>query len=124
VIACTNPADPNSVCKASNGVQPAPGGGLIIRWFSVDGNIYSVHRTSNLALPFTAMAPYVPTSPPQNQFTGDTAIGHGFFFHRIKVAEYRPPNTRLCMPGITIRCGPISGRLIGISPSAIVSVNG
>jgi hypothetical protein len=40
-----------------------------------------------LAAPFTDVATNVPGSPPQNQFTGDTATGPGPFFYRIKVAE-------------------------------------
>ena len=70
VIDGTDPADPNLVFKASADLQPALGGCLIIRWSSVTGKTYSVHRTSDLPLPFTAVALNVPASPPQNQFCG------------------------------------------------------
>jgi hypothetical protein len=87
VIAGTNPADPNSVFKASADVQPALGGGLIIRWSSVAGKTYSLHRTTDLAVPFTAVGTNVPASPPQNQFTDATATGPGPFFYRVQVVE-------------------------------------
>jgi hypothetical protein len=63
-------ADPNLVFKASADVQAALGVGRIIRWLSVAGKTHSAHRTSGLSLPFTAVAPNIPASPPQNQFCG------------------------------------------------------
>jgi hypothetical protein len=85
LIASTDPNDPNSVFKASTDMQPAPGGGLIIKWSSVAGKTYSIHRTTNLAQGFTPLATNLPATAPQNQFTDSTAIGGGSIFYRIQV---------------------------------------
>ena len=68
-------------------MQPALGWNLIICWSSVAGKTYSIYRTTDLAVPFTAVATSVPASPPQNQFTDTTAIGPGPFFYRVKITE-------------------------------------
>lgn len=85
-IAGTDPADPNSVFKASTDLQPAPGGGFIIKWSSVPGKVYSVHRTTNLAQSFTPLATSLPATAPQNQFPDTTATNTGPYFYRIQVS--------------------------------------
>jgi len=87
VVAGTNPADANSVYRALADVQPAPGGGLIIRWSSVAGKSYSVLRATNLAQPFSPLATNIPAIAPQNQFRDTTATGTGPYFYRVQVAE-------------------------------------
>lgn len=84
-IAGTNPFDANSVFKASTDIQPAPGGGLIIKWSSVAGKIYSIHRTTNLGQSFTTLAANVPATAPLNQYTDSTATNAGPYFYRIQV---------------------------------------
>ncbi|MCW5550974.1 MAG: hypothetical protein KIS67_02290 [Verrucomicrobiae bacterium] len=85
LIAGTDPNDPNSVFKASTDLQPAPGGGLIIKWSSVAGKTYAIHRATNLNSGFSSLATSLPATAPQNDFTDSTATGLGPFFYRIQV---------------------------------------
>lgn len=85
VIAGTNPADPTSVFKASVDMQPALGGGVILRWSSVADKTYSVYRTTDLAQPYSALTNGLIATPPQNQFVDSTATGPGPFFYRVQV---------------------------------------
>ena len=85
-IAGTNPIDANSVFKASTDIQPASDGGLIIKWSSVAGKVYSIHRATNLAQGFTPMATSLPATAPQNQYTDTTATDTGPYFYRIQVS--------------------------------------
>ncbi len=85
LIAGTDPNDPNSVFKASTDIQPAPGGGLVIKWSSVAGKTYSLHRATSLAQGFSTLATNLPATAPQNEFTDSTATGPGPFFYRIQV---------------------------------------
>lgn len=84
-IAGTNPNNSNSVFKASTDIQPAPGGGLIIKWSSVAGKTYAIHRSSGLSQGFSAMANSLPATAPQNQYTDSTATNTGPYFYRIQV---------------------------------------
>ncbi len=84
-IAGTNPNDPNSVFKASTDLQPAPGGGLILKWSSVSGKSYSVLRSLNLSQGFTPVATALPATPPLNTVTDPTAVIGGSYFYRIQV---------------------------------------
>lgn len=84
-IAGTNPFDANSVFKASTDIQPAPGGGLIIKWSSVTGKTYSVHRTTNLGQGFAQLAANLPATAPLNQYTDSSATNSGPYFYRIQV---------------------------------------
>ncbi len=86
LIAGTNPNDPNSVFKASTDIQPAPGGGLIIKWSSVAGKTYVIHRATNLAQGFSQLASNLPATAPQNQYTDSTATTAGPYFYRIAVS--------------------------------------
>ncbi len=85
LAAGTNPNDPNSVFKASTDLQPAPGGGFVIKWSSVAGKSYAVSRTDVLGQPFTVLSGSLPATQPENQFTDSTATGPGPFFYRISV---------------------------------------
>jgi hypothetical protein len=85
LVAGTDPSNPNSVFKASTAIQPAPGGGLIIKWSSVAGKTYSIHRTTNLGLSFAALATNLPATAPQNQYTDAAATNAGPYFYRIQV---------------------------------------
>jgi len=85
LIAGTNPNDPNSGFKASTDIQLAPGGGLIIKWSSVTGKTYSIHRATNLAQGFTPRATSLPATAPQNQYIDSTATNTGPYFYRIEV---------------------------------------
>lgn len=84
-IAGTDPNDPNSVFKASTDLQPAPGGGLIIKWSSVANKNYSLHRATNLNQGFSILATNLPATAPQNQFTDTTSTNTGPYFYRIQV---------------------------------------
>jgi hypothetical protein len=84
-IAGTNPNDPNSVFKASTDLQPALGGGLILKWSSVSGKSYSVLRSLNLSQGFVPIATSLPATPPLNQVTDPTAVIGGSYFYRIQV---------------------------------------
>jgi hypothetical protein len=84
-IAGTNPNDPNSVFKASTDLQPAPGGGLILKWSSVSGKSYSVLRSQNLSQGFTPVATALPATPPLNTVTDPTAVIGDSYFYRIQV---------------------------------------
>jgi hypothetical protein len=85
LIAGTNPNDPNSVFEASTDIQPAPGGGLIIKWSSVAGKVYSIHGATDLAQVFTPPATNRPATVPQNQYADATATNTGPYFYRIQV---------------------------------------
>ena len=84
-IAGTNPNDPNSVFRASTDIQPAPGGGLILKWASITGKSYSIHRTTDLGQSFTALSGNLAATAPQNQYTDSSATGPGPYFYRIQV---------------------------------------
>jgi len=84
-IAGTDPNDANSVFKASTDLQPAPGGGLVIKWSSVADKTYSLLRTTNLSQGFSMLATNLPATAPQNQHTDSTATGPGPYFYRIQV---------------------------------------
>lgn len=85
LLAGTDPNNPESVFKASTDLEPAVGGGLIIKWSSVAGKHYSVLRTSALGQPFSTLSTDIAGTPPQNQFTDPTATGPGPLFYRITV---------------------------------------
>jgi hypothetical protein len=84
-IAGTDPADPNSVFKASTDLQPASGGGLIIKWSSIAGKVYSIQRATNLAQGFSPLATNLTATAPENQFADSTATNTGPYFYRIQV---------------------------------------
>ncbi len=84
-IAGTNPNDRNPVFKASTHIQPAPGGGLIVKWSSVAGKTYSIQRTTNLAQSFAPLSANLPATAPLNQYTDSGATGTGPYFYRIQV---------------------------------------
>ncbi len=86
LIAGTDPNNSNSMFKASTDLQPAPGGGFVIKWSSVPGKTYAVHRTTNLAQGFTPLATNLPATAPQNQYTDSTATTAGPYFYRIAVS--------------------------------------
>jgi len=85
LIAGTDPDNPISVFKASTDLQPAPSGGLIIKWSSVTGKTYSIHRATDLSQGFSALATTLSATAPQNQFTDSTATNGGPYFYRIQV---------------------------------------
>lgn len=84
-IAGTNPNDPNSVFRASTDIQPAPGGGLTIKWSSVAGHNYAVHCTKGLEQPFICLSSNLPATAPLNQYTDASATNAGPYFYRIQV---------------------------------------
>jgi hypothetical protein len=84
-IAGTNPNDPNSALKLSTDINPAPSGGLIIRWSSVTGKTYVVSRSTNLHQGFTVIAPTVVAERELTSFLDSAALGAGPFFYRIQV---------------------------------------
>ena len=86
-IAGTNPNDPNSVFEASTDIQPAPTGGLIIKWSSVTGRTYAIQRSINLGTGFTLMASNLPATAPLNQYTDATATNSGPYFYRLQVMQ-------------------------------------
>ncbi len=86
LIAGTDPYDPDSVFKASTELQPASGGGLIIKWASVAGKTYSIHRSTNLSQGFSLLVDNLPATAPQNQYTDSTATTAGPYFYRIAVS--------------------------------------
>lgn len=85
LIAGTDPNDPNSVFKASTDIQPAPGGGLVIKWSSVAGKTYAIQRATNLSSGFSPLATNLPAIAPQNQYTDSAATGSGPYFYRLQV---------------------------------------
>jgi hypothetical protein len=84
-IAGTDPKDANSVFRASTDLQPAPGGGFVIKWSSVAGRSYSVFRSSDLGQGFTPVSGPLAATPPANRFTDATANATGPYFYRIQV---------------------------------------
>lgn len=86
IMAGTDPYDPNSVFEASTDIQPAPGGGLIIKWSSIAGKTYTIHRATDLGQAFEALATRLPATAPENEFTDSTATGPGPYFYSIEVS--------------------------------------
>lgn len=84
-IAGTDPRDPNSVFKASTDLQPAAGGGLVVKWSSVAGKTYAVYRATDLGEGFSPLATGISATAPENQFTDPGATGAGPYFYRVQV---------------------------------------
>ncbi|MBM3883609.1 MAG: hypothetical protein FJ387_28540 [Verrucomicrobia bacterium] len=84
-LAGANPTDPHSVFRVSTDIQPIPGGGLIIKWSSVAGKTYSIHRSADLGQLFVPIATNLRATAPENRFEDPTAVGFGPYFYRISV---------------------------------------
>lgn len=84
-VANTNPNDPKSIFTASTDLQPTPDGGLLIKWSSVVGKTYSIHRTTNLNQGFIALSTGLSATAPQNLYFDSTATNAGPYFYRIQV---------------------------------------
>lgn len=82
----TNPKDNDSVLALDLvSDTELDAGGVVLRWNSAAGRIYSVWRTTNLLEGFTAVQTGIPGVPPVNEFRDDTAVEAGPYFYRIGV---------------------------------------
>jgi hypothetical protein len=78
-IAGTDPADPDSVFALMEPVRDETGG-FTVQWHSVDGKLYTVHRSTSLADGFTPIAADIAGTSPVNQHTDTDAAGLSAFY--------------------------------------------
>jgi hypothetical protein len=58
--------------------------GTLIEWSSVEGQLYSVERSTALDSGFILIAPDLPATPPLNSILDTTASGPGPYFYRVR----------------------------------------
>jgi len=58
--------------------------GTLIEWSSVEGQLYSVERSTALDSGFILIAPDLPSTPPMNSILDTTASAPGPYFYRIR----------------------------------------
>jgi hypothetical protein len=82
-IAGTLPTDAGSVFAISTTAPPA-GSSYVLRWYSVTGKNYSVHKSTNLVNGFTPLATGIVGEAPINSYT-DTVNSASTIFYMIGV---------------------------------------
>ncbi|MFH0953305.1 MAG: choice-of-anchor Q domain-containing protein [Verrucomicrobiota bacterium] len=82
VVAGTDPWSCSSIFRLS-GARAGAQGGNVISWPSAAGRAYTVSRSTNLLVGFTALATDLPATPPANAYT-DTVSTLGPFYYWIK----------------------------------------
>jgi hypothetical protein len=58
--------------------------GTLIEWSSVEGQLYTVERSTALETGFIIIAPDLPSTPPMNNILDTTATAPGPYFYRIR----------------------------------------
>jgi hypothetical protein len=58
--------------------------GTLIEWSGVEGQLYSVERSTALDSGFILIAPDLPATPPLNSILDNTASGPGPYFYRVR----------------------------------------
>ncbi|HMP73206.1 MAG TPA: carbohydrate-binding protein [Kiritimatiellia bacterium] len=87
-IAGTHPVNGNSFLHVQGLNQGAAVSGNILRWPSVAGRVYDLHRSENLLLPgggFSLLQADILATPPLNTFTDTTATATGTLIYRLEV---------------------------------------
>ena len=83
-FAGTDPMDSGSLFEVTK-TQHQPGTGFLVRWSSVAGKEYSLHRSATLMNPvFTHVSSNILASPPENVYT-DAVDVSGTRFYKIEV---------------------------------------
>ena len=82
----TNPNDHDSRFAFIH-VQTAPEGGVLVEWSSVEGESYSLHRSSDLLSGFTIIQANILAAGPVNSYRNATALGPGPHFYRVQLQE-------------------------------------
>ncbi len=80
-LAGTGPADSASVFAVS-AVNPLPGDGsgqFVIRWFSVDGKTYTIHKSTDLTSGFTPLQSGIVGYAPMNSYTDTVSTVNAFY---------------------------------------------
>jgi hypothetical protein len=82
-VAGTSPTDAGSRFIAS--VPPTSGGASpTIRWSSVAGKTYTLHKSTNLQAGFTVLADNLPATPPLNSFTDPNPGAAAFYIISVR----------------------------------------
>ncbi len=83
-LAGTSAADENSNLALDAPAAPE-GGGVVVRWSSASNRTYRLMRTTDLTVPFNALASAIPATPPMNTYTDTTAAAAARIFYRIEL---------------------------------------
>jgi len=82
----TNPRDSNScIAFYSAAITPAPGQGILLRWYSGAGMSYRLLRSTSLAAGFQAIDTNVLATPPMNFYNDPNTAGHGSYLYRLQL---------------------------------------
>lgn len=81
IMAGTNPNDAGSLFEIYH-TDPVTGAdtGLVIRWSSVTGKLYSLYRSEDLAQPFTLVESDIPDTAPLNVYTDQVATNALYYY--------------------------------------------
>jgi hypothetical protein len=82
-LAGTDPTDPQSLFAIIR-ITTDDSDGTLIEWSSVEGQLYSVERSTALDTGFIVIAPDLPSTPPMNSILDTTALAPGPYFYRIR----------------------------------------
>lgn len=80
----TSPTDPLSYLRMT-GVGSGSANGVLVAWGSATNKLYTLQRTSSLALPFEDVAQHILSTPPENTYLDSSATNETQFFYRVKV---------------------------------------
>lgn len=83
-LAGTNAGDENSNLALQTPGAP-DANGVVIRWTSASNRTYRVMRTTDLSVPFSALASGIRAVPPMNTYTDATAVAASRIFYRIEL---------------------------------------
>ena len=85
-VAGTDPTNRNSLLTVSTVAPESDGTGIVVRWQSTDGKLYSLQRGTNLTdiPPFGVLVrTNIPALAPMNTETDNAAIGTGPWYYRV-----------------------------------------
>jgi hypothetical protein len=79
-LAGTRATDPASVFAMASAGPPASGEGFVVRWHSVAGKTYTLHRSTNLMEGFTVVSTVIRATPPMNAYTTTVTAVESVFY--------------------------------------------
>jgi hypothetical protein len=80
----TVPTDNGSLLRMGEPLED-PSGGVVVRWDSVSGKSYVLHRASNLVYQFETIATNLAATPSMNTYTDNTATLKGPYYYRVEL---------------------------------------
>jgi hypothetical protein len=80
-LAGTSPVDPDSFFAvfAANSSTNGAGGQFVVRWYSVDGKTYTIHRSTNLVAGFTMLQSGIAGFAPVNSYTDTVSTAATYY---------------------------------------------